>query len=333
MPFNNIMVAGAGAIGSVIAARLALADLQPTVLARGPTLEALQRDGLRLDDLSGAHHVRVTATDDASTSGIQDLIFLCAKAAALPALMAQLRPAIGPNTTLVPGVNGIPWWYFQREGGRFDNAGVASVDPDAVLLSMVPPQQIVGAVLYMTAEITAPGCVRSDNPYLMVLGETDHRLTPRVQEISELLAAAGIGARASARIRDDVWSKVIGNLTSNPLSVVTGATLDAIYGAPELRDIVTGVLREATLVAASYGARINADPDAIFARGASLGAFRTSMLQDHLQGRPLELAAIGDAVVELAGRYDIPMPTTQILLGLTRYCAAHALLQRTDLQV
>jgi len=248
----------------------------------------------------------------------------------LPDLMTQLRPAIGPNTTIVPSVNGIPWWYFQREGGRFDNAGVASVDPEAVLLSMVPPQQIVGAVLYMTAEVTEPGCVRSDNPYLIVLGETDHTLTPRVQGICEVLVEAGIAARASARIRDDVWTKVIGNLTSNPLSVVTGATLDAIYGAPELRDIVTGVLREATLVAASYGARIATDPEAIFARGAALGAFRTSMLQDHLQGRPLELAAIGDAVVELAGRYDIPMPTTQILLGLTRYCAAHALQQRAE---
>jgi 2-dehydropantoate 2-reductase len=122
MPFKKIMVAGAGAIGSVIAARLALAGREPTVLARGRTLQVLQHEGLRLHDLSGEHHVRVTATDDAST-GVQDLIFVCAKAGALPDMMAQLRPAIGAHTTIVPGVNGIPWWYFQREGGRFDNEG------------------------------------------------------------------------------------------------------------------------------------------------------------------------------------------------------------------
>jgi 2-dehydropantoate 2-reductase len=321
---KRFCIAGAGAIGGTLAARLAAAGHRVNVLARGDTLTALREHGLQLVDLSGKVKVDVHASDQADF-GVQDVVFLCAKTHALPAMIAQVAPLIGPETVVVPSVNGVPWWYFQREGSRFDGSPVRAVDPDGVLLAQVPAVSLLGAVVYITAQLDAPGRVRASNPHRLVLGELDHAPSERLNALCALLSDAGIETRASTRIRDDIWTKITANLTSNPLSVLTGATLEEIYDDKSLLEIVVGILREVTLVATSYRARPDVDPQTFLSRCRAMGPFKTSMLQDFEKGRSLELAAIGDAVVELAERHNIPMPSTRAILALARYRASSRL--------
>jgi len=318
-PALRIGIAGAGAIGCTLAARLVASGQQVSVLARGETLAIIRRDGIVLDDLDGHHQVQVRASADAAELGPQELIFLCTKAPALGPLLRQIQPMLTEQTLVVPVVNGVPWWYFHGEGGRFADRQVRAVDPDGQLEAALPWRHIIGCVVFITASNCAPGVVQSNNPHLMIVGEPDNSLSPRLERVRQVIEAAGIEARASDRIRDALWTKIIANLTSNPLSVVTGATLEQIYGLPELRPLVSRVLQETLLTAAAHGARVNIDPQTFFELGAGMGPVRTSMLQDYDNGRPLELAAIGDAVVELAEHLSIPMPTTRNLIALARF--------------
>jgi len=327
--FPHIGIAGAGAIGCTLAARLAGSGRSVSLLARGRTLEALRRDGVRLDDCQGSHRAAVNASDRGTALGEQDLLFLCTKSHDLPGLLPTLEPMIGAGTLVVPVINGVPWWYFLGTGGRFAGEHVEAVDPGGRLAARLGPSRVIGCVAFMTAESPAPGVARTDNPLRLVCGELDDRPGERLEQLCALLASAGVEARASARIRDALWTKIIANLTSNPLSVISGATLEEIYANPLLHEQVCGVLREGLLVAAAYGARVEFDPPGFLERGAGMGAVCTSMLQDHQRGRPLELAAIGDAVLELAGRLDIPMPLSRQLIALTRFCNAQSRRERS----
>ncbi len=333
---RRIAVAGAGAIGCTLATRLATAGFEVSLLARGAALEAVARDGLHLDDLDGTHHARVPASNDAAALGVQDLVLFCAKSQDLATLAEQSAALIGPHTLLLPLVNGVPWWYFHGDGDRPDGEAVRAVDPDGRLAAALPVAQVLGTVVFVTAELLGPGRARSRTPHLLMLGEpktgntpTDpgkvssgeatEAITPRLFAACAALAQAGIEARALPQIRDALWTKLIGNVVSNPLSVVTGATLEQLFGDAELLPITETVLREALLAAAAYGARITVDPKRFIEQGRGMGAFRTSMLQDYERGRPLELAAIGDAVLELAARLDIPMPVTRRVVDLARW--------------
>ena len=316
----RICVAGAGAIGCLLAARLAAAGQQVSVLARGHSLQALREHGLRLDDLDG--HIALPVTADSQASfGVQDLLILCCKSQDLPALAEQVGPLIGPETLIVPCVNGVPFWYFHREGRRFDGQAVAAVDPGGRLGTLLPLDQVLGAVVFITAEAVAPGQVVSSTPHLVMLGEPAGGGSARLTGLCELLGQAGIEARPMAQLRDKLWTKLLANLSSNPLSVVTGATLQTIYTDPVLLDTVRAVTLEVMLVASAYGARLEIDPIEFVRLGASMGPVRTSMLQDFERGRPLELAAIGDAVLELAARYELPMPATATLIKQARWHA------------
>ncbi|NDY93674.1 ketopantoate reductase family protein [Ideonella livida] len=327
---QRVLVAGAGAIGCTLAARLAAAGHAVDLLARGATLQALQAHGLQLEDLDGHWIAPVRPVDAATLAALPpgqayDLVLLASKSQDLPALAAQLGGAIGPHTLVLPLVNGVPFWYFQGTGGRFEGRRVQAVDPEGTLLARLPAAQLIGSVVFVTAEATAPGRVRSTTPHLLMLGELqpdpEGRLSPRLQALCRLLQDAGIQARGLPRLRDKLWTKLIANLTSNPLSVVTGATLADIYADPVLLETVRSVMFEAMLVAAAHGARLEIDPIEFLRLGAGMGAVRTSMLQDFERGRPLELAAIGDALVELARLYELPMPATQTLLAQTRWHA------------
>ena len=315
---RRICIAGAGAIGCTLAARLALAGHDVSVLARGRTLEAIRRDGITLTDLEGTHTVRV-ATGDAASLGPVDILFTCAKAHDLPALAPTLAPLLAAHTLIVPAVNGVPWWYFHGEGGRFAGSRIEAVDPDGRLAASLPLAQVIGSVVFITAEAEAPARVVVRNPLLVMLGELDNRASERLLGLCATLESAGIEARPLERIRDKLWTKIIANASTNPLSVVTGATLEALYRPGELQDTVTAIMRETLLVAASYGARVEIDPLTFVELGAAMGAVRTSMLQDHDHGRELELAAIGDAVLELAARFGIPMPVTRQVIALARF--------------
>lgn len=356
-PIRRIAVAGAGAIGCTLAARLASAGQAVSLLARGAALTAIAREGLRLDDLDGTHRVPAGAlrvSDDAAALGPQDLVLYCAKSQDLAALAEAAAPLVGAHTLLLPLVNGVPWWYFHGAGGRYDGERVQAVDPDGRLAAALPLPQVLGTVVFVTAELAAPGHARSRTPHLLMLGEPAAEggaaepgkvssgeavgsVTPRLLAACAALSRAGVEARALPQIRDALWTKLIGNVVSNPLSVVTGATLEQLFGDAELLPLAETVLREALLAAAAYGARVTVDPKSFVEQGRAMGAFRTSMLQDYERGRPLELAAIGDAVLELAARLDIPMPMTRRVVDLARWkgrqraaeCAAHAPLDPT----
>jgi 2-dehydropantoate 2-reductase len=333
----RVCIVGAGAIGCTLAALLARAGQPVNLLARGATLDAVRRHGVQLTRLDGTQQVPVHATDTVDELGEQDVVFVCTKAQALQQVLPTLAPLLGPDTCVVPMINGLPWWYFQGLPGRLEGRGIDAVDPGGALLATLPWRHVLGAVVFITAERTAPGAVRSTNPLLVVLGEPDNTDSARAQRLATLLRAAGIETRVSPAIRDTVWTKVIANLTSNPLSVVTGATLEQLYSDPDIVPLVRKILHEALPVAAAYGARIPFDPPSFIAQGAGMGPVRTSMLQDYSQGQPLELAAIGDAVLELAALQGIDMPVTRDVIALARYrskvslapCAAPASRQET----
>jgi 2-dehydropantoate 2-reductase len=221
-------------------------------------------------------------------------------------------------------VNGIPWWYFEGELGRFHGRNVHAVDPDGRLKRLLPSDRIIGAVTYITAERPAPGLARTSNPLRMIIGEIDHRRSARVERLGTMLVDAGIATQISERLRDPLWTKIIANLTAGPLSVITGATLRDIYGDPALSQIVRQLLDEALLTAAVYGARVEFDPPSLLAMGAGMGAVRTSMLQDFEKGLPLELSSICEAVIELAELHGLPMRMTRNITILARFTSGRA---------
>jgi 2-dehydropantoate 2-reductase len=315
----RICIAGAGAIGGVLAYRLAAFGHDVHVLARGETLAAIRRTGLQLNSDAAIH---VPASEQAD-GGPADVVFIAVKAHSVASILAAITPIIGPRTLVVPMLNGIPWWYFAGlpapTGGRI----VQAVDPDGHINAALDWKTIIGAVIYITAEAAAPGRVVADPPYRLILGEPQGGMTDRLAHLCAALTSAGFAATPSASIRDDMWTKLVANLASNPLSVVAGATLGEIFGNPDLRGCVMAVMREAMTVGACYGARFTIDPLRLMEVGRQKGAFKTSMLQDFERGRVLELAAIGDAVLELATPFGIAMPTTDMLLSLARFRSQH----------
>ena len=319
---RQICVAGCGAIGGVLAARLAAAGHEVSVLARGAQLAGIRKAGLRLTDLGGTVNVKVAASNR-PRFGVQDVVFVSCKAHALGSMLPLIEALVGENTIVVPTINGIPWWYFQGQGGPLEGQAVSAVDTNGALLRALPWARIVGCVVYMAAEVRAPGCIVAVSPHRMILGEPSNRLSERTTLLCHLLSAAGIAATATDRIRDEIWTKLLGNLASNPLSVLTGATLQAQADDPDLRAIFLGIGREVLAVGATYGASFTVDPTGMAEISRQLGPFKTSMLQDFERGRPLELAAIGDAVIELASRHHIPMPVTRAILSLARFRDAH----------
>lgn len=318
---TNICIAGAGAIGCTLAARLAKAGQTVNVLARGKTLDAIQENGIHLTDIDGEHRVKVTVSDSAQELGAQDIIFICTKAPALATMLELITPMLHEDTVVIPVINGIPWWYFQGIEGRFSGDNIQAIDPEGSVSQLLPHKHLIGCVVFITAFRNAPGVVTSTNPHLIVLGEINHQMTERLEHIRKVIEEAGIEARGTDNIRDQIWTKVAANITSNPLSVVTKGTLEQLYADERLKPLVRRMLDEVLLVSASYGARIRFDPHTFMELGAGMGDVKTSMLQDYEAGQPLELDAIGYSVVELANKVDIPMVATQSLLNLTEFIA------------
>jgi 2-dehydropantoate 2-reductase len=320
LPPLRIGVAGAGAIGCTLAVLLARAGYSVQVLARGESLCRMRTDGIVLHRNGQCLQAHVTASGSATDLGLQDVLFVCTKSQDLAAILEAARPMIGPGTTVIPLVNGVPFWFFQGVPGRWPGQAVQAVDPLGKLLAQTPIEQLLGAVAFITAERRGPAQAASDNPLLIVLGEIDHSpSSQRMEKVAGMLNKAGIETRCVSTLRDTLWTKILANLTSNPLSVISGAGLDAIYGDPRLLPIVRQMLQEGLALAAAYGARIAFDPAAFIAEAHAMGPIQTSMLQDHLAGRPLELAAIGDAVLELAQLQGISMPVTARVIGLAHF--------------
>jgi 2-dehydropantoate 2-reductase len=317
----RICVAGVGAVGTTIAARMTAAGETVSLLARGPRLAQLRLDGLRVDFGTESMAVRPRA-GDRPDFGIQDIVFIATKAQGLAELLPTLGPLIGPQTLVAPLVNGIPWWYFQKAGGAFEGDTVAAVDPRGMLLDCIAAERIIGCVVYFTAQLLPSGSVSVMGDQRLVVGEISHGASARTDALSSLLSRAGITVKSSERIRDDLWTKVALNLATNPLSVVTEATLLDQFTDSKLLPIVRAVLEETARVALGHDARFTMSLDEMIATGRRAGPFETSMLQDYRAGRPLELDAIGASVLELAHKISRNMPTTRLIVDLCAHRAA-----------
>jgi 2-dehydropantoate 2-reductase len=314
----KIAIVGAGSIGGFLGARLAAAgQAQVCALARGATLHSLQSKGWRLQSPDGNLQVPAHAHHDPAELGLQDVVVLAVKAPALAALAPRLAPLIGPSTLLVPAMNGVPWWFCDRVPG-FEGRTLSSVDPQGQLAQHLPAAQTVGCVVHASASTPEPGVVQHRMGRGLILGEAWGGRSARVQAVCDVLAHAGFETTHSEHIRRDIWYKLWGNLTMNPVSALTGATMDQVLADPLLLAFCSQAMREASRIGARVGCPIEQSPEERHTITAKLGAVKTSMLQDVEAGRPIELDAIVTAVHEIGLALGEPMPAIAALLGLTR---------------
>ncbi len=318
----SITIVGAGAIGSAVAFSLARAGFSPKLVARGEGLAAIRRDGLRVDKWDGGGTVRLEATDNPSELGPQDLVIGTMKAQDWPAGLTTLTPLIGPQTSLLPPINGIPWWYFDGQGGPLGGQRIAAVDPDGTLLARLPARSVIGSVIYMGVARIAPGAIRWTSGNKFVIGEPSGPPGERTERVAMVLRQAGFDVTVTDNIRAEIWTKLIGNAAFNPLSAIARARIDELMNDPGLGRIALASMHEVAAVAAAVGAPSGMDIEKRFAINAELGAFRTSMLQDYEAGRALELGGLVDAVVEIGSRLGVPTPMTEALGALARRAAA-----------
>lgn len=315
---QHFCVFGAGAMGLTIASRLAMAGHKIDLVARGNSLAAIKKRGIKLIDLTGEHNVHVNvgkATDFDSP----DVLFICTKAYDLPQASGAIRSLIKPTTVIVPIVNGLPWWYIQSEAAERVALPFTSLDPNQQLATSLPHEQIVGSVTFMTAERRAPGMVIAMSPHEILLGELKGQNSIKARELAETLTRCGIIARVADSIRDAIWTKLVLNVVSNPLSVISGATLHDIATNPELSTIANRLMGETLSVASAYDANVELSPEALWDIMKSKGHFKTSMLQDYERGGQLEIAAICGALLELAALKNVDMPFTAAMAGILAY--------------
>ena len=320
----RIAIFGAGAIGGLLAARLARSGAEVTVIARGPHLAAMQAEGLRL--VSGGEtivaHPRCVA--DAAEAGAQDFVIVTLKAHGLPAAAPAIAKMMGPETALVTAVNGVPYWYFHALEGPWRDRRVESVDPGGIVWETLPPARAIGCIVYPAAEVVAPGVIEHGYGDRFTLGEPDGTRSARCERLAAALQAAGFKAPIRPRIRDEIWVKLWGNMAFNPLSALTGATLDRLTGRPDLRAAARAMMVEGQAVAEAFGVRFAIDVDKRIAGAAEVGAHRTSMLQDLERGRPMEIDALLGAVVELGQLAGVASPACDLVLALVRERARSA---------
>ncbi|WP_085318239.1 2-dehydropantoate 2-reductase [Derxia lacustris] len=317
-------IVGAGAIGGLIGARLAAAGVPTSALARGATLAALREHGWRLATAQGPVTGPVLASDDAGALGQQDLVIVAVKAPALAAVAAGIAPLLGPGTLVLPAMNGVPWWFCAGLPGF--EAPLDSVDPGGAIARAIPQRQVLGCVVHASASVREPGVVEHGMGAGLIVGEPAGGQSARVQAVVELLARGGFDVRPSGNVRQDVWFKLWGNLTMNPVSAITGATVDQVLADPLVREFCSAVMREAAAIGGRLGCAIADSPDDRHAITARLGAFRTSMLQDVAAGRAIELDALVGAVHEIGRRLGMRTPNVDALLGLARlFGRAHGL--------
>ena len=317
----KVCIVGAGAIGGFIGTRLAVSgQAQVSALARGATLQALQQQDwrLRMGDQLLQAPARAEARPDAL--GVQDLLVIAVKSPALPALAPTLAPLIGRHTLLLPAMNGVPWWFAMGVPG-LGAAPLHSVDPGGGIAAVLPAAQVIGGVVHASAASPEPGLVQHQRGQGLIVGEPAGGTSERARHVAELLAQAGFELSVSEHIRHDLWYKLWGNLTMNPVSALTGATIDRILADPDVRNFCSAAMAEAATVGARIGCPISESPEDRHAVTARLGAFRTSMLQDVDAGRAIELDSIVAAVQELGQRTGVATPQVSALLGLTRLFA------------
>ena len=257
-------------------------------------------------------------TSDPAEAGLQDYVILTLKAHSLPPAVSSIVKLLTPETAIVSAINGIPWWYFYKAGGPFDGTHVKSVDPDGSVYERLDPRRVIGCVVYPAAEVIEPGVIRHTYGDRFPIGELDGAKTARCTALAQLMMAAGLKAPIRPRIRDDIWLKLWGNLSFNPISALTGATLEVIAGDPGTRALCRAMMLEAQTAAERLGVRFLIDVERRIDGGGEVGAHKTSMLQDLERGRPMEIDALLGAAVELASLAGVPTPNCDAVLALVR---------------
>ena len=306
----RICVVGAGAIGGLLGVRLALSGNEVTLIDQGAHLEAIKSNGLKLVMADGAEHVakNVKATGSFEEAGAQDLVILAIKAHYIAAVAPSLSALFGPDTMVITVQNGLPWWYFQKHGGPFDGRRLESLDPGGVIEANIDAERIIGCVVYPAAGVAAPGVIHHVEGDRFPVGELDNRETGRLRDVHDLLVNAGFRSRILTSIRSEIWLKAWGNLSFNPISALTHATLVDMCEFPETNALAAQMMREAAEIAGKLGIDFRHTIERRIEGARSVGAHKTSMLQDVEAGRSLEVEALVGAVIELGRLTETPCP-------------------------
>ncbi|MEX2223444.1 MAG: 2-dehydropantoate 2-reductase [Candidatus Rokuibacteriota bacterium] len=318
----RVCVVGAGAIGTFIGLQLARGGARVSALARGATAAALRAHGFRLEQGGAVLTAPVRVVEETGGLGPQELVVLAVKGPSLPDLAEKVRPLLGPDTVVLTAMNGVPWWFFHGLGGPHEGTAVRSVDPEGRIAAAIPLAHVVGCVVHATCSVRAPGLVRHGFGRGLIVGEPGGGASGRVSALADRLTAAGFETTVSKRIQADVWYKLWGNMTMNPMSALTGATCDRLLDDPLLDRFTLAIMAEAAAIGDRIGCPIHQSGEERNAVTRKLGAFKTSMLQDVEAGKPLEIDGLLTAVSEIGGRVGVPTPSTDALLGLTRVFAA-----------
>jgi 2-dehydropantoate 2-reductase len=315
----RVCIFGAGAIGGYVAAKLAAAgNTDLSLIARGPHLEAMRTKGLRLVEGGKESVQKVRAEQDPAKLGPQDYVFLALKAHSVPGVVDALKPLLGPGTAVVTAQNGVPWWYFHRLAGPYADKRLESVDPGGRIWRGIGPERTIGCVVYPATEVDEPGTIRHVEGDRFPLGEPSGEKSERVLALSKVLVAAGLKAPVRSDIRSDIWVKLWGNLSFNPISALTGATLAEIVADKATRALARQMMVEAQAIGEKLGVRFAVDVDRRIDGAGEVGAHKTSMLQDLERGRPMEIDALVGAVAELGRLTGIATPTIDTVLALVR---------------
>ncbi len=313
----RICIYGAGAIGGYLGAQLALAGEDVTLIARGPHLEAMQSNGLKLR-IGGEERVaRPRCTSDPAEAGEQDYVIITLKAHSVPGIVDAMQPLLGPDTAVVSAVNGVPWWYFYKLEGPWEDRRIESVDPGGKQWDQIGPERAIGCVVYPACDVPEPGVIEHINGDRFTLGEPGGEKTDRVMRLSKTLIQAGFKAPVRS-IRDEIWIKLWGNLCFNPISALTQATLDVVATEKGTRAVARAMMLEAQAIGEKLGVRFRVDVDKRIDGAAAVGAHRTSMLQDLENGRPMEIDALVTAVQEMGRMVDVPTPAIDVVLALVQ---------------
>jgi len=320
----RFLIAGAGAIGAYIGARMAQTGFDVTLFARGPHLHAMQENGVQVKSADGDFTAQPRIVGSLEEAGAVDVVFLGVKAHALPQLAPQLKPVLGPDTTVVSTQNGIPWWYFQGFGGEWDGLRLERVDPGGVISSAIEARSVVGSIVYFATEIPSPGVIQHIEGNRISLGEPDGSRSDRVRQIAEALIASGLRCPVTTRIRHEIWVKVLGNASFNPVSALTRATLAQMVRDPGVASVIRNIMQEVEAVSQKLGMELPVSIDQRMAGAEKVGEHKTSMLQDLEAGRPMELEALVGAVVELGERVGLPMTSTRTVYNCAKLLAQSA---------
>jgi 2-dehydropantoate 2-reductase len=312
----KVAVLGAGAIGAYVGASLSRAGAEVHLIARGPHLEAIRESGVRVSSPRGDFEARPHATDDPAEVGPVDHVFLGLKATQYASCGPLLEPLLQENTSLIAAQNGIPWWYFHGQDGKYEGTRIESVDPGGAVSAVLPVQRAIGCVVYAATEISAPGRIRHLEGTRLSIGEPDGSTSARCTEFSEAMIAGGLKCPVEPDLRRDIWLKLMGNIAFNPISALTRATMGGICRDGETRDLVVQMMQETLDVATSLGVDPGISIERRLAGAERTGEHKTSTLQDLERGKPLELDAILKAVVELAGLTGVAVPTLRVVSAL-----------------